>query len=395
MNTLLLYDENTKLKDCPIIRNLKDIFRAYGFNLSTDIKKINFQVILLTDYKLIDLATALQKENNVPIILVYKKSDPLTAYSVEQEVIDYSIEFNDKDVNAIFPAYKRKVTLDMPLFMNDLNLRKEKLTNNNEPLSLYIDIDSSWENNPLFKLFRVANQLTKYNITIRTSNEETLKGLNNNVQIVSDNNIEDRVIKSDIVIGSGYSILYALKHNKPSIVLGEKGYGGIVTTETFDKLYDLFFQGRVGGVYGEYIPERLVLEDIEILTHQIYSNNFNNDEIRENLLTKLQLNSELLFNTLSLVKEKYTQISKDETQKPLIFNSDYTLIKSHDRYWIRNRYTKQVLGWYDNKQYEVLDHFISTPSSIIEYLKSRINRDEDLAFLQSSLIDKVLIPFID
>ena len=46
------------------------------------------------------------------------------------------------------------------------------------------------------------------------------------------------------------------------IVIEDKGYGGIITENNIEDLYNIYFNGRMGGYLNEIIPQEKLKKDI-------------------------------------------------------------------------------------------------------------------------------------
>jgi hypothetical protein len=86
---------------------------------------------------------------------------------------------------------------------------------------------------------------------------------NDNIKCID--GIEDRltsILEADLVVASGNVAAEVLMVGRPLIVAGIRGFGGLVTPDTYSKHAESGFQGRIGGVNGEIIP-------VDILEHAI------------------------------------------------------------------------------------------------------------------------------
>lgn len=60
---------------------------------------------------------------------------------------------------------------------------------------------------------------------------------------------------------------------KPCIVIGEQGYGGLITPQNLSQQFANKFQGRIGGSLNEYIPLNLIMNDIQYVQNTEKSKN--------------------------------------------------------------------------------------------------------------------------
>jgi hypothetical protein len=106
------------------------------------------------------------------------------------------------------------------------------------------------------------NNLSNYEISVIGDSRFTRKILNMNIRTVSKVSLIENIRSSDLVIGNGFNILFSILSGKPSIVVGESGFGGLITPGKIVQQYNCFFSGRIGGEYGELVPAALLLDDI-------------------------------------------------------------------------------------------------------------------------------------
>lgn len=79
--------------------------------------------------------------------------------------------------------------------------------------------------------------------------------------ISSDKEISEVVNEADLIIGAGGMAREGVLHQKPVIVVGEYGFGGLVTPDTLHIQYSNSFKGKINGIREEYFSlERLEKE---------------------------------------------------------------------------------------------------------------------------------------
>ena len=117
---------------------------------------------------------------------------------------------------------------------------------------------------PLYRIAPLLNTLANFEIKILPGHKALPKIFNPHISILNKckANVEKPVGESDVVIGSGNGIRQAISLCKPCIVVGERGYGGTITPESFELQNKNGFQGRVGGHLNEHLPGKLILEDV-------------------------------------------------------------------------------------------------------------------------------------
>lgn len=70
--------------------------------------------------------------------------------------------------------------------------------------------------------------------------------------------ISNVIDEADLIIGTGIIAREGVLNRKPVIIVGDYGFGGLVTPNTFRKHYNNSFRGKINGVRDEYFSlERL------------------------------------------------------------------------------------------------------------------------------------------
>lgn len=81
--------------------------------------------------------------------------------------------------------------------------------------------------------------------------------------MTSNDNVDEWIKEADIVIGSGAVALAGVLNRKPVIVVGEYGFGGLLSPDNVAAHHHNNFRGRIGGMKDEYFPLSELLKDIE------------------------------------------------------------------------------------------------------------------------------------
>ena len=99
------------------------------------------------------------------------------------------------------------------------------------------------------------------------------------VKIVPRKHLTKIFKKAHAVIASGIDALLALALEKPCIVLGDYGLGGMITTANYEQPRSIRFTGRKGGVYGEMVPSDLL--EVEITKAFQFDSKANAEKLRK------------------------------------------------------------------------------------------------------------------
>lgn len=381
MRLLFIHKEKLDEEQTLFVNHLIKIFGKCDFEVTQTIASIDkCDCILLYETYALNSIVRHNKSYNLPIICCLRNSDIANNYGkLDIKKIDYFFLFEDESIQTIFPFQKLCKSFHMPFCLERVEDNVIKNTSKN----IFINLGKTTFQETLLKIVRPLNQLTSWNILFNTKNKFLSKVLNNNIKTTNSGNIQLNIQQSNIVIGSGYTVLYAIMYKKPCIVIGDKGYGGLISTENFPEQYKSFFQGRIGGRYLEMLPDNLIIEDLQSIS------NISNENVIHQLK---QFENEVECNLTQTIKEIVRKCLEIKNQVPttnLIFNSDFTVIKSKNKFWIMNRYNKNIKGWIDEEQYKIaIEQFIE------QNTMTNISRKKDLSLVKELIQSKILIPYI-
>ena len=71
--------------------------------------------------------------------------------------------------------------------------------------------------------------------------------------IFSDEEISEAVNEAGLIIGARGISYEGLLQRKPVIVVGEYGFGGLVTPDTLHEQYNNYFRGKINGIKAESV----------------------------------------------------------------------------------------------------------------------------------------------
>lgn len=81
--------------------------------------------------------------------------------------------------------------------------------------------------------------------------------------ISSEDEIRDVIDEADLIIGTDITAREGVLHRKPVIVVGDYGFGGLVTPDTFRSQYNNCFRGKINGMKDEYFPLEILEGEIK------------------------------------------------------------------------------------------------------------------------------------
>ncbi len=90
--------------------------------------------------------------------------------------------------------------------------------------------------------------------------------------------------EADLIIGAGITAYEGVLRRKPVIVVGDYGFGGLVTPDTFRKHYNNRFRGKINGARGESFS----LENLEKEIHKGFNLTFQELQMMSNQTITLQ-----------------------------------------------------------------------------------------------------------
>lgn len=383
MKVLIISSENNtkSVSEAVLCDALEVAFQQNNIDYSFDPKELAIDCIVLINRKLQAKARKIKKIFKIPLIYVFYKSAIAENYAIDIMNIDYTFIITDKNLNVSYPFANTLQEIGL-IFSSE----KENMLDEYEPLDIYMSMDDKMgKDNTLFKMMRVLNTLSKSKIEINSSNVELLGILNSNITIEdSAKDMERRVANSKLVVGSGFAILYAIKYKKPFIVVGEKGYAGVLTEENIEQYYKNFFQGALDGKFDDSIPEDRLLDDIYNLLSLSYSPLLVGDKIISQSKTATDSIIEMIEKAVAYNK----QINKDFENAKVIFNPDFALEKSNDTNWLLNRYTRETITCISNVHYALIKKCIDRPIPINEFERTPPVRKR----LKELRRNKVIVP---
>lgn len=287
----------------------------------------------------------LKRSKEIVLIRFLFRSDVSNHFYSDMSLVDYSFWVCDLDINILYPYLQTSSKINVPF---DFSLSND-ISNIKPEYDIYVNTgEFLYADSALFKIIRTLNRLTKLRIDVCSKNDDLKNVVNPNIEIAdSSADIEEHVKQCKLVIGSGYSILYAIKYGKPFIVLGERGYGGIPTVNNIGQFYKEFFQGTIGGRFDGALPENLVYEDVQEILH-----NSNKQTAEFASCLSVVSNSQNTNIVKAIINIVGTANKADLSE--LCFNSDYTIVESNGKYWLLNRFTRFVVATLDEQYMKLL-----------------------------------------
>lgn len=331
------------------------------------------------------------KQTNKPIIWIDNLEDQKRLMNgIRHHKLVDVIFFVDngmhKDLLNFLPQSFFKTIILLPS-TNDFHSIKSK----NKSKKILVDINADNHSNiQLYSIISALNQLSWLSIDIRT-NHSFKSIVNSNIHIIN-KIVNNELIEYSLVIANKMTAATAVLSGVKCIVIGEKGYGGIVNKENIEQLYNSNFNGRTGGYIGETIPLKLLIKDIVTVTKSNETKNYHNkiNNILHNFQSKQTENLKTYID--AMMNNYYTQ--KMDIQSAVIkFNFFYQISQSNEKEWaIKDTFGKFQFNIGKN-EYLLISEF-KKPTQVkeaIEKLGFINNSDVAISFIKELLKNKILI----
>ncbi len=334
-------------------------------------------------------ARKINKSYNVPLIYSFCNSDIESEYNGKWNEWDNLIVINDNNniIKKLFPDYLTTF-LNLPFQYGEYRptlIDKQKLT-------IYVEFDDIKKNSSiLFEIAPVINSLSQVKFIVTGKSNLLLNYFNTNVQLNSRNMALEN---ADLVIGSGTVIEKAIACSKPCIIVGPRGFGGLVTKENIEKQLTTGFQGRIGGNIGEYIPDEILKDEIldfkDMEQKQIKKITNENHKLVQKYYD--QTIEQLLLSLTNIIKDQKI-ITEDLLSTKLQLSQIFTFGQINDeQYIIQKSDTKQYHSVLDIAGHKVISEFIygNHVSDVIATCGYDNDAETFLEFIRELINEKIL-----
>lgn len=248
----------------------------------------------------------------------------------------------------------------------------------------------------VYKLAPWLNSLVGIDITVLwNGGVEPL--FNQHIQLCSFDleRIEDEILSSDIVIGSGLAIELALLAQRPAIVVGQRGFGGLITDLNLIKQHASGYTGRIGGLPNEYVPIQLVAYAYEQALQMVQKQS----DLPNKLYTIMQSiqdkqSEELQEQIEKIVYDIALRREKVETQRLQLSPSYKLLGFSEDCYTLTHLPSGRVYGQLGAEEASIIKLFNEEKKVSDALMESAYSTEpmEFLSFVQHLVSEYILIP---
>lgn len=221
--------------------------------------------------------------------------------------------------------------------------------------------------------------------------------LNPNIELSRTKNtdIKNLISKADIVIGNRDFIGYGILGEKFCIVIGEKGYGGVVNSDSFNNQYKNNFQGRIGGTLGESTPQTLLNDDIGFFLSM-------DEEDKNNLYSKNKFFLEEIqkINLLSLERfiidktEKCIEYNSGFRNTTLMFSNNFELTSiSDEKFLLINKRSQHIHSHFEIEEANIIKSFYKENSVQNAMITNKYEQNQDIfiEFVKTLCDEKILV----
>lgn len=391
MKILLFLSKNSSNQS--IVDTLIYMLKLCGFEctISTTIRSSSYDLIIALNKKSLIQIEGFAKKHNIPLIYFF------TASTIE---VDYPEDYNSasaffliKDIGLstpkdLFPSFINDVKVNHPISPPD-NITQQ----NNLQQKVLVALDSSFSNYHVFlKILPTINLLTKLEFTIINIPTSLSNLINLHVKI--DSSINDNTFyQTDFIIGNACYIHKAIVYQKPCIIVGDRGYGGILDVENFDIQYQHNFQGRTGAELDEYIPLEFLRADLEFL---LSSREKLIDDCRR-LLEKYSSiekeNTKKLKSILNQIYQQYYQVNHNLQGLCLKRTNAFSFVPTNETYLMIKTGSNVLYSKINKEEMSIINSF--TDSCTYEDAFKKFNnksyrKEEFIDFVRELLDEKVL-----
>ena len=385
MNILFLTDSYKKNHEI-LIRSIIRCLQHAGHDTDMEIQSgKDYDCIVLFNKKKTRLIRKCLSFRQIPVIFAFCVSDTAHEYTIDLDRFDHTLIFEDKISSVPLHPFNNKSFMHMMYCLHDKDDSAPAKETTDRP-AIYVGIDKDYFGDTVFlKILPLLNQLSQYDFYCCGIHKNHRPLLNKNIKMLDDKHDPAVYIrKSEMVIGSGYPVITALLENKKAIVVGEKGFGGIVNRENLGHHFGNFFQGRNGGKYDEYIPLDLLKRSIE---------DTNTPFLSEDMRKYLDAGNSGFIDILQQVVESGRMIGNNLKNTPLILKKEYLLMR-HDKSF---RIVNHLLGTFHKRINEsecaILSRFNRgcTPQTVLDEYPEY--EPEVMEFIDELVAMKILTRF--
>lgn len=284
----------------------------------------------------------------------------------------------------------------LPLvFSQQTNFPKNGETSKNTKILIFITCQNL-KFSPIYELIFFLNIIPNFSIHIVDNNlQDTFLNTNFQVSKINNINIDELLSETDIVIGNGDTIQRGIFMEKFCIVIGEKGYGGVINSENFKYQYENNFQGRIGGNLAESTPATLLDDDLKTFLSLT-------EKEKKKLL---QNNKKLLTNNQNEILSSFQIFLKNKITQYYLFNNRFTDINlrmserfrlepiSNEKFVLRNSFSGKLHSYVELDEANIIKCFGKKNTVKDVMVSNGFEEEEDMFFdfIKTLCNEKILV----
>jgi len=367
-----------------LIKGILEVFKRHNYSVDYELyESVSYDFIFAFNRIALKKYEKIPQKKQVPVIYSFCLSDIVEEYIITN-VVTQTIIIKDKVIRINHLSNTMALYQDM-IFPSCI---KSGLTFHKERPLIYIRIEDDYLGELTFlKLLRLLNQMDNYTIYYQSDHAISRYYINPHIKIITcKHDIREEIDMADIVIGSGMIAAFAVQQEKKTIVIGERGYGGLVTNENLEYHISNCFQGRNGGKLDEFIPLHLV-------ENAIKTDEINIPKTMEKLsLLQAQCEDRFIKRIEQIVLIS-GRICLNDSTLLYRFSPDFDIIKKKKRFWLCKQIFRTLYKSVNESESAVIWAF-QHPYSIMEVLsKFPQEYEEDIMeYIQELITEKILIP---
>lgn len=379
MNILIIFEIQNKKERCAFKALVEILEQKYSLTLKSkvEIEGLDYeQFSLVLIYNVIFPISILcnLERINIPKFLICEEIKIYNSFISYSNVYDKVILIKDPLINT--KCYLSSNSFEYITY--PYRLIENSITSKNRQPQITVALDGSLSNELLIKIAPALNYFGGYDIQVISKQDSYSKITNDNIKILNLKNWLQSIEEADLVIGDQYTALQAILIKKPVIVVGDCGFGGFVIPEIIIRQCNSFFSGRVGGEIGEYIPTKLLVDDIENVMEMegeeksIILESNRKYLINEHLELSKKINS-LINKTLNEYKLQRDNIFECS----LILSSDLSVIKVKEgEYIVYQPELYYIHSVIDDVCFKIIECFKEGDVVSNVYLKQKNNKNK-------------------
>lgn len=349
---------STEISQCIVTSLLKTNY---------NIKEVYIQDIILSNYQFSpDIIIAINKDaflaiegfakiKNRPIVYIIHNIENNLIWNHHAIVMNFIITNQEQQLPAFISQNSNYCTV-RPIFNISIPKQYSRFKFNLEKIRILLHISDK----NLLALIPDLNKSTCYHITIICNNINLFRTiLNPSIHTISrkDIHIHKEILKTDIFVGEMSEAALSIHACKPTIIVGQEGYGGIISPLNIGLQTANGFKGRIGGHNGEYIPTDLLIKDIDICAHRIITSTHNNT-LSEMSNTIFLINTQNINTITKYIVDILPSKMKYSNNIQLKLSNRFSIKSiSDNRYLITDNYIFKHVIILSDDEYQVLKHF--------------------------------------